>query len=171
MLMKHRGHKVRGTEQCKMLWWTIKHIVITLLLVPCQQPHAHSPRLTPPFTHSVSIHKQSSIYLHVSVIPKIKYKREKAGHGSADIAQGMMDLLTMGFIVQCFWIAPGGKYLQWMSFIHTQFTFRSFQLETGVGPSHVVMKKYTFGLCRLANRLPPPHLAPWSSHLQTVSET
>ena len=59
------------SERCehwvyRALWWTITHAVITLLGL-CQQPHAHSPRLTLPFTYSVSIHKQALVYCNVSV--------------------------------------------------------------------------------------------------------
>lgn len=68
MLMKHSSHRVRGVsiEQCSVLWWTITHTVIIPLLGPCQPPHAHSARLTLPFTHSVSIHKQASLHLGLS---------------------------------------------------------------------------------------------------------
>lgn len=104
------------------LWWTITHTVI-ILLGPCQQPHAHSPRLTLPFTYSVSIHKQALVYCNVSVAANKNCRGRKL---SGSVLTRKWYISLQWDLSQCVW-RPGGKRTSWMSFIHTFTTLGSFQ--------------------------------------------
>lgn len=101
------------------------------------QPHAHSPRLTLPFTHSVSIHKEASLQQCVSVIAKT-WGRENWPGQHWECGPGYYR-----FYGSVFGLAYGRKQFHWMSLTHTQCTFSlfgSFKLRVGVGPGHMRQK-------------------------------
>lgn len=140
MMMKRRGHKVRGVsaEQCRVLWWTITHTVIIPLLGSCQQPHAHSARLSS--IHSFCLHSQASL----SPSPRLCYtdikilERETwTGHCWRSKRNSGCEYYRIYDTVYLNSHLVTSNSIGW-KFIHTFFsTLGSFQLEAGVGRCHV----------------------------------
>ena len=168
--MKHRGHKVRdvSTEYTEGFDEPLR--IVMILLGLCQQPHAHSPRLTLPFTYSVSIHKQALVYCNVSVAAN-KNCRERKLAGSVLTRKWYISL--QWDLSQCVW-RPGGERTSWMSIIHTFTTLGSFQLEAGVVPGQVegqktrivaVILPFLMG-CRAHNAT-----WQWASHFKHLENT